>query len=172
MDQVCQQLSIDWIFSAPYHPQSNEKLEVFHKYLKSTLKKLCKKDPTNWDKYLNQVLASYRVTPNLVTAETPFFLVYGRDPNPPLHQLLELMQWFLGNPESRLLNLEAHWLAIAIAKKTLDGNCFRTAQKTMDREPPSFKIGNRVYFKNKQPGKWDLKWRPGYRIVHIEHERH
>ena len=37
------------------------------------------------------------------------------------------------------------------------------------RTPPSFKIGDRVYFKNKQPGKWDLKWRPGYRIVQIEH---
>ena len=29
-----------------------------------------------------------------------------------------------------------------------------------------------MYFKNKQPGKWDLKWRPGYRIVCIEHEGH
>ena len=29
-----------------------------------------------------------------------------------------------------------------------------------------------MYFKNKQPGKWDLKWRPGYSIVHIEHNRH
>ena len=28
---------------------------------------------------------SYRVTPNLATAETPFFLIYGRDPNLPLH---------------------------------------------------------------------------------------
>ena len=56
--------------------------------------------------------------------------------------------------------------------KTLDENCFRTAQKTMDREPPSFKLGNRVYFKNKQPGKWHCKWRPGYRIVHIEHNGH
>ena len=28
------------------------------------------------------------------------------------------------------------------------------------------------YFKNKQPGKWDLKWRPRYRIVHIEHDGH
>ena len=42
----------------------------------------------------------------------------------------------------------------------------------MDREPPSFKIGNRVYFKNKQPEKWDLKWRPGYKIFHIEHDGH
>ena len=58
--------------------------------------------------------------------------------------------------------MEAHCLALAIAKRTLDENCFRTAQKTTDREPPSFKIGDRVYFKNKQPGKWDLKWRPGY----------
>ena len=122
MDQVLQQLGIDRIFSAPYHPQSNGKLEVFHKYLKPTLKKLCEKDPANWDKYLNQVLASYRITLNLATAETPFFLVYGRGPNLPLHQLLEPLQYFLGNPNSSLLNLETHRLALAIAKKTLDEN--------------------------------------------------
>ena len=92
MDQVLQQLRIDHIFSTPCHPQSNWKLEVFHEYLKPTLKKLCTKDPSSWDKYINQVLASYRVTPNLATAETSFFLIYGRDPNLPLHQLLELMQ--------------------------------------------------------------------------------
>ena len=98
----------------------------------------------------------------------PFILVYERDQNLPLHQLLEPMQHFLGDPNSRMLNLEAHRLALAIAKKTLDENRFKTAQKTMDWTPPSFKIGDRVYFKNKQPGKWDLKWRPGCRIVCIE----
>ena len=46
-----------------------------------------------------------------------------------------------------MLNLEAHRLALAIAKKTLDENHFKTAQKTMDRTPPHFKIGDRVYFK-------------------------
>ena len=58
MDQVLQQLGIDRIFSAPYHPQSNGKPEVFQKYLKPTLKKLCEKDPANWDKYLNQPVAT------------------------------------------------------------------------------------------------------------------
>ena len=118
---------------------------------------LCEKDPSNWDKYLNQVLTSYRVTPNVPTADTPFFLVYGRDPNLPLHQPLEPMQCFLGDSDSGMLNLGKHRLALAIAKKTLDENRFKTAQKTMDCTPPSFKIGDRVYFKNKQPGKWDLK---------------
>ena len=138
MDQVLQQLGIDRIFSAPYHPQSNGNLEVFHKYLKPTLKKLCKKDPANWDEYLNQVLASYRITPNLATAELPFFLVYGRDPNLPLHQLLEPMQHFLGDPDSGKLHLEIHRLALAIAKKPLDENRFTATQKTLARDQPSF----------------------------------
>ena len=172
MDQVLQQLGIDRIYSAPYHPQSNGKLEVFHKYLKPTLKKFCEKDPANWDKYLNQVLASYRITPNLATVELPFFLVYGRDPNIPLHQLLEPMQCFLGDPDSGKLHLETHRLALAIAKKTLDENRFTATQKTLARDNPAFQVGNHVYFKNKQPEKWDLKWRPGYWIVRIENNGH
>ena len=72
MDQVLKKLGIERIFSTPYHPQSNGILEVFHKYLKPTLKKLCEKDPSNWDKYIDQVLASYRVTPNLAQ-QKPIF---------------------------------------------------------------------------------------------------
>ena len=94
-------------------------MEIFHKYLKSTLKKLCEYNPTNWDKYINQVPASYCVRPNLAMAETPDFLVYGKDPNLPLHQLLEPMQCFLGDPESGRLNLETYQPAVAIVKKTL-----------------------------------------------------
>ena len=151
MDQVLKQLGIDRIFLAPFHLQTNGKVEVFHKYLKLTLKKLCEQDPTNWDKYLNQFLASYRATKNLATAETQLFLVYGRDPNLPLHQLLEPMQLFLGDPDSGMLKLETHRLVLAIAKKTLDENRFKMAQKPMDHTPPSFKIGDRVNIKNKQP---------------------
>ena len=125
---------IDCIYSAPYHPQSYGKLEVVHKYLKPTLKKLCEKNPDNWDKYLNQVLASYHVTPHLATPETPFVLVNGRDSNLPLHQLLEPIQWF---PDSGCLDLKSHHLALAIAKKTLDENRFKHTQKTTNYTHPT-----------------------------------
>ena len=72
MDNVLQQLDIDHIFSAPYHPQSNGKLEVFHKYINSTLRKLCENDPHKWHQYLNQVFTSYLVTLHLATGKTPF----------------------------------------------------------------------------------------------------
>ena len=153
-------------------PKAKENLELFHKYLKPTLKKLCKNDQDNWDQYINQVLTSYCLYPHLATPIRPFFLIYGRDPNFPLHQLLEPMQQFLDNPESGWLNLETYCLKLTIAKKILHQNRFKNAQKTTDCIPPSFQVGNRVYFKNKQPGNWDLKWRAEYRIVHTEHDRY
>ena len=139
MDQVLQQLGIDRTFSAPYHPQSNSKLEVFHKYLKPTLKKLCENDPANWDRYINQVLASYRITPNLATAESPFFLVYGRDPNLPLHQLLEPMQHFLEDPDSGKLHLET---------QTSISNCKENWMRRIGSQPPK-----RLLPKPTQPSK-------------------
>ena len=44
------------------------------------------------------------------------------------------MQWFLGDPDSGLLNLEAQQLALATAKKTLGENCFRTATEDDGQE--------------------------------------
>ena len=82
------------------------------------------------------------------------------------------MQRILGDLELGLLNLEAHCLALAITKKTLDENHFKQHRKKQTERYPLFKIGDRVYFKNKQPGKWDLKWRPGYQVVHIKCDGH
>ena len=67
------------------------------------------------------------------------------------------MQCFLGDPDSGMLNLETHRLAIAIAKKTLDENRFTATQKTMARDKPAFQIGDCVYFKNKQSWQMGLK---------------
>ena len=56
------------------------------------------------------------------------------------------MQQFMGDPDSGMLNLEVHRLPLAITKKMLDKKCFKTAQKTLDRTPPSFKIGDMVFY--------------------------
>ena len=107
-NKVTKDLGIERIFSAPYHPQSNGKLETFHKFLKPILKKMCAEDQDNWDDYIEQILGTYRGVPNLTTGESPFLLVYGRDGNQPLHQLLQPLTRFLGDPDSGLLCLNQH----------------------------------------------------------------
>ena len=107
-DKVTRDLGIERIFSASYHPQSNGKLETFHKFLKPTLKKMCAEDQDNWDNYVKQVLGTYRGVPNLMTGESPFFLVYGREGNQPVHQLLQPLTRFLGDLDSGLLCLDQH----------------------------------------------------------------
>ena len=131
-NRVTKDLSIERIFSAPYHPQSNGKLETFHKFLKPTLKKMCAEDQDNWDDYVKQVLRTYRGVPNPTKGESPFFLVYGRDGNQPLHQVLQPLTRFLGNPDLGLLCLNRHQLSLSIAKKYLDNHRFLTAEKTIN----------------------------------------
>ena len=91
MDNVPKQLGIDDIFFCPLSPTKLWETESFWKYLEPTLKKMSEKDPDSWGKYINQVLASYCVTPHLATADTPFFLVYERDQNLHLKKFLEPM---------------------------------------------------------------------------------
>ena len=57
------------------------------------------------------------------------------------------MQHFLVDPDSGMLNLETHRVALAIAKKTLDENRFAATQKMIARYKPAFQVGDGVYFK-------------------------
>ena len=115
----------------PISPQSNRKLQVFHKYFKPTLKKLCENDPDNWDNYINWCTSQLpcNTTPGNHWNTLLPSLWKGSQSTP--FQLLEPMQQFLGDPESRHLDLISHHLALAITKKILD-NRFKHAQKTTD----------------------------------------
>ena len=76
----------------------------------------------------------------------PFFLVYGRDANLPLHQLLEPMQQFLGDTDSGKLNLEAHRLALAMPR----GLWMRTILKLHKRQDTTFLQDKRQVIFQKQ----------------------
>lgn len=41
-------------------------------------------DQKGWDEHLQSVLLAYRVSPSEVTGDSPFFLLYGREPRLPM----------------------------------------------------------------------------------------
>ena len=100
MDDVIKHLGINCIIFTPYHPQSNGKLEVFLKYLKPTLKKLCENDQDNWDPIHQPGTHQLLCNPTPHHSQNTLLPCLWKRPHFPLHQLLEPMQQFLGNPES------------------------------------------------------------------------
>ena len=73
--------------STPFHPQTNGRLERSHRTLKQILRKLTNAKAEEWEDHLSAALYAYRCTPG-VSGFTPYFLHYGREPEPPLHRLL------------------------------------------------------------------------------------
>ena len=71
------------IFTSPYHPQGNGKVERFHRTLNNSLSLLVNKSHSNWDKHVDSVLFAYRTAILDFVNDSPFFLVYGRDPRLP-----------------------------------------------------------------------------------------
>ena len=69
------------------------------------------------------------------------------------------MKHFLSDPDSGCLDLESHCLALAIAKKTLDENQFKHAQKMTKLHPTQFQSwciecnGHYLHIENQATGK-------------------
>ena len=77
-------------------PKSNGKTENFNRFLKASIRKLCQDDMADWDQVLGQILMAYRCCPHTSTGESPFFLVYNRDPVLSIHKLIKLLRPYRG----------------------------------------------------------------------------
>ena len=104
--EVADQLGVEYkVYTPPYRPQCNGKKEGFHKYLKSSTAKHIINN-MEWDDFTDLATAAYNFIPNVTLKESPFFLMFGRDPYMPLNKLLSQAMRYLGTNEG-ILDLEA-----------------------------------------------------------------
>ena len=89
---ACQEFNIEQHFTIPYTPRSNGKMENFNKFLKTSIRKLCKEDTAAWDQVLDQILFLYRCCPHTSTREGPYTLLYNGDPPLPVWKLIECIE--------------------------------------------------------------------------------
>ena len=89
-EQIAKELGLEYkLYTPPYHPASNGRIEGLE-----------------WDVLLPLACAAYNFIPNEHSKESPFFLIFGRDPVLPLNTLLEPKMRYLGN-DINILSLEA-----------------------------------------------------------------
>ena len=100
--EVPSQLVIEYkVCTPPYRPQCNGNIEGFHKYLKSCLAKHIIIN-MEWDEFTELATVAYNFIPNFSLKESPFFLMFGRDPYMPLNKLLSQAMRHLGTDEGIL----------------------------------------------------------------------
>ena len=106
MEEVSKELGVEYkIYSPPYRPQSNGRIESFHYFLKACIAKHIAPQ-LEWDDIVPLACAAYNFLPNEHSRESPFFLMFGRDPLLSLTKLLKPKIRYLGNDEN-ILSLEA-----------------------------------------------------------------
>ena len=89
------------LYTPPYHPA----LEGFHAFLKACIAKHIAPQ-LEWDVLVPLACAAYNFIPNEHSKESPFFLMFERDPVLPLNTLLEAKIRYMGN-DVNVLSLEA-----------------------------------------------------------------
>jgi|694.fasta_scaffold139602_4 transposase InsO family protein len=74
---------IQHLEASAYHHQTNGKTERFNRYLTSMLALRIEGKLSNWDKILPHCLMVHRITVSRTLNDSPFFFLYGRDPQIP-----------------------------------------------------------------------------------------
>ena len=83
INELCQYLGVKKINTTAYHPQTDGLVERFNRTLTGMLSKKVENSGKDWDAQLPYVLFAYRVSMQESTKESPFYLLYGRDPRLP-----------------------------------------------------------------------------------------
>ena len=96
-EQTSKELGLeDKLYTPPYHPASNDRIEGFHAFLKACITKHVAPQ-LEWDVLIPFACAAYNFITNEHSKESPFFLMFGRDPVLALNTLLGPKMRYLGN---------------------------------------------------------------------------
>ena len=84
LKRLCQRMGVRQAFTSGYHPQTNAKAERYNRFLAEALTHYLGKKKGEWDNYLDAVTFAYRTSYIEAIEESPFFMLYGRDPRLPV----------------------------------------------------------------------------------------
>ena len=165
-EQVAKELGVVYkLYTPPYHPASNGRIEGFHAFLKACISKHISPQ-LEWDDLVPLACAAYNFIPNEHSKESPFFLMFGRDPVLPLNTLLEPKIRYMGN-DINIISLETMKNLYEITATNL-----KLAQEKGDpqEQPPPTKLqpGDMVLIQIHNKGPFDSKYIGDYRVVSLK----
>ena len=146
VQSVCNYFKINKINTAPYNPKCDGLVERFNRTLCQMLSAYSDSNQTNWDLYLPLVLFAYRTSCQSTTNDSPFQLLYGREPRLPC----DYDNYNHYQPSPFIENLHMGWLEAKrqIEKQNRVNKCIYDNKYQAD--PIQFKEGDMVRLKKHQ----------------------
>ena len=164
-EQVAKELGLEYkLYTQPFRLASNGRIEGFHAFLNACIAKHVAPQ-LEWDVLIPLACAAYNFIPNEHLKESPFFLMFGRDPVLPLNILLGPKMIYLGN-DINILSLEAMKNMFEIAATNL-----KLAQEKGDPKdsplPTKLQPGDTVLVQNHTRGPFNPKYVGDYCVVSL-----
>ena len=150
------------VYSRPYQPQSNGRIECFHKFLKACMGKYIN-PRLEWDEVIPMATVAYNFFPHTTSKERPFFLMFGHDPLTGLEKLFGDTVRYLGENGGRL-DLTVLQNTYQLAAQNIQ----KAREKAEGKEPSVpliFQPGNLVTLHDHIAKVFEPKYKGEYRIV-------
>jgi transposase InsO family protein len=150
LQRVCKLLKIESIFTSPYNPGANGRLERAHQSFSAVISHYVSQDHKDWDEHLNFALFAYRNSRHRITGFTPSYLMYGRELSMPWDDILAPTQVSYAEEPSydyvlrRRLQI-AHAQALHASKSNTDLDHHRHNRNI---EPNPLNVGQLVLLRN------------------------
>ena len=155
------------IHSPPYRPQSNGRIEGFHRYLKACMAKYMRAG-LEWDEVTAMATAAYNYFPNMSAKESAFFLMYGRDPLNKLSAILNAPRRYLGDATG-FPDLEALKNMYQMVAQQLINSRERYVKSNRYNKVPDHGIlvGDLVLVKDHTAKSFQPKYKEDFRVVQV-----
>ena len=166
--EVLQKLGTEkLIHSPPYRPQSNGRIEGFHRYLKASITKHMR-NCLEWDQITAMATAAHNYFPNMSAKESAFFLMYGRDPVNKLSSILNAPRRYLCD-DSGLPDLETLKNMYQMVAQQLYNSrqCYIKDNKYNKVPDHGILVGDLVLVKDHTAKSFEPKYKEDYRVVQI-----
>ena len=140
-------LKIDHILTSVYHPQSNAKVERFHRTLHDILAKMVADEQQTWDLCLNQTLAAIRFNISESSKFSPFYLLYNRDVVLPVDNILKPRRKYLGEDYHQIALQEQHKSFVHVRNHLKKAKKRQAKYANKGSELVEYQVGDPVYYK-------------------------
>ena len=164
--QVAEQLGVERkIYTPPYRPQSNGRIEGFHNFLKSCLAKHISKN-REWDDIAPLATVSYNWLPNQHSKESPFFVMFGRDALTNLKHLISPKLRYKGMEELILdLEIMSNIYQSQIHNLKLARQCVIEDQRPVP--DPNINTGDLVLVRDHTSKSFMPKYKTDYHVIRV-----